>query len=177
MGEPPRRAESDSTPEPRIELRQPAGVGTFIDGGWWPHSLDLAAELPALLAAVEAAGYDEVRRVSYSLGGWDRQPPRKVQILNRVVKLGGFAWQDAAEINLVDGSGWKRVTIAVVPPDTDPTVARCALALAGTEGDRRHAREILEIAASVPPAHSGDAGCVDLLAASGWESEGGHLAR
>lgn len=162
-----------SASELRVELRRPGAVGTFVDGGWWPHSRDLLEVLPPLLAAVEAAGYPEVRRVSYAFTAWDGQPPHKAAMLNRVVKLGGFVSQDPTELTLVDSSGWKRVTIAVVPPDTDPNTACRALAMAGANGDPHDARQILEIAARVPPAHLGDAGCVDLLAASGWETEGG----
>lgn len=171
--EPIHSAAPESAPGLRIELRRPAGAGTFVDGGWWPHTRDLIVELPGLLAAVETAGYPQVRRINYAANAWDGEPPRKAAMLNRVVKLGGFASQNLAELTLVDSSGWNRVTIAVVPPNTDPNVARRALTLAGTNGDRHTAREILECAARVSPGYSGDAGCVDMLAASGWESEGG----
>lgn len=176
LREPVPGAVRESVPGPRIELWRPAGTRTFVDGGWWPHSLDLVTELPPLLAAVEAAGYDRVRRVSYAFAAWNGQPPRTTRLLNRIVKLGSFVSQDAAEISLVDSSGWNRVTVAVVPPDTDPTLARRALAIAGTDGDRHDARGILDIAAHASPAHPGNAGCVDLLAASGWASEGGRVA-
>jgi len=172
--ESPRAPASNAAPEPSIALRHPGDTGTFADGGWWPRSLDLVVELPALLMAVEAAGYGEVRRVSYALTGWDGPPPRKSSMLNRVVKLGGFRSQDPAEISLVDSSGWKRTTLVVVPPDTDSAVARRALIMAGTNGDRHRAREILDLAHRADAAHAIESGCVDELAAAGWESEGGH---
>jgi len=37
-----------------------------------------------------------------------------------------------------------------VPPGTDPTIARRALAMAGTDGDRHRAAEILELAQRGP---------------------------
>lgn len=159
---------SPQTTQQRIELRTPGDSMTFVDGGWWPESLDLTAELPALLRAVEAAGYSEVRRVSYALTTWDAAVPRKTAMLNRVVKLGGFRSQEPAELTLVDGSGRGRVTILVVPPDTDAAVALRALALAGTNGDQHRPREILKVAGQ---AHR--TGCVDELAAAEWGSEGG----
>lgn len=160
--------------QPRIELRRPGDPGTFVDGGWWPASLDLTAELPALLHAVEAAGYGEVRRVNYALDSWDERAPRKTTTLpNRIVKFGGFRSQDSTELTLIDSSGWKRVTILVVPPDTDAAVAHRALALAGANGDRHHAREILHLADQPRSTHSGRSACVDDLAAAAWESEGG----
>src|SRR5690348_4127138 len=94
----PALAACDQPREHSIALRHPADPGGFVDGGWWPRSLDLVAELPALLAAVEAAGYREVRRVSYALTAWDGRPPRRTTMLNRVVKLGGFQFQNPAEI-------------------------------------------------------------------------------
>lgn len=156
----------------RIALRSPANTSGLVDGGWWPYSLGLVAELPVLLMAGEAAGYDEVRRVSFALGAWDG-PPRRSALLDRVVRLGGFRSQDPAELILVGSSGRKRVTLVVVPPDTDPAVARRALAMAGTEGDRHSAREILELARRVPGEHAVESGCVDELAAAGWGSDGG----
>jgi len=156
-------------------LRRPGGVGTFVDGGWWPHSLDLVAELPPLLAAVEAAGYREVRRVSYALNAWNGPIPRKAAMLNRIVKLGGFRYQDAAEINLIDSGGWKRISLLVVPPSAAPVLARRALAIAGANDDQHHAREILDLAARSTPAHSFGSGCVDELAAARWDSEGGRV--
>lgn len=98
-------------------------------------------------------------------------------MLNRIVKLGGFRSQDPAEISLVDSSGWKRVTLVVIPPGTDPAVARRALAMSGLNGDRHRAREVLDLAKWGAPGHGIASGCVDELAAAGWESEGGRVAR
>jgi hypothetical protein len=173
--EPPRAIASVQTGEDRISLRRPAGTGEFVDGGWWPRSLDLIAELPALLTAAGAAGYGQVHRVSFALNAWDGPPPRKSTMLNHVVKLGGFRAQEPAEMSLVDSSGWKRVTVVVVPPGTDPVVARHALAMAGTAGDRHRAREILDLAHRASSAHAGQSGCVDERAAAGSGSEGAQV--
>jgi hypothetical protein len=150
-------------------------MGTFVDGGWWPHSLDLLVELPALLAAVEAAGYGEIRRITYALTAWNGRPAPKAAMLDRLVKLGGFRYQDPAEVSLVDSGGWKRVTLMVVPPSATTALAQHALAIAGTDGDRHHAREILDLAARSTPTHSIGSGCVDELATSSWDSEGGRV--
>jgi hypothetical protein len=173
--QPSRAHASDPKPEDRIALRRPADTGAFVDGGWWPRSLDLIAELPALLIAGEAAGYGEVRRVSFALTAWDGHPPRRSRMLDRVIKLGGFRFQDPAEISLVDSSGWKRFTLVVVPPGTEPAVARRALAMAGMNGDLHRAREILDLAHRAAPIHAIESGCVDELAAASWDSEGGHV--
>lgn len=166
-----------ATPQARLALRRPGGAGALVDGGWWPHSLDLIAELPALLSAVEAAGYSEIRRISYALTAWSGPVPRKAAMLNRVLKLGGFRYQDPAEISLVCSGGWKRVTLVVIPPSAAPAFAHRALAIAGTGGDGHRAREILDLAARSTPTHSIGSGCVDELAASSWDSEGGRVAQ
>jgi len=173
--EPSRAGASDSTGDDRIVLRPPGGTGAFVDGGWWPRSLDLIAELPALLTAGEAAGYGEIRRVNFALTAWDGQPPRRSTMLNRVVKLGGFRSQSPAEITLVESSGWKRFTLVVVPPDADPAAARRALAMAGMSGDLHQAHEILDLAHWAAPADAIESGCVDELAAASWDSEGGRV--
>ncbi|MBN9618590.1 MAG: hypothetical protein J0H43_02495, partial [Actinobacteria bacterium] len=97
----------------------------------------------------------------YALTRWDPAVPRKVLMLDRVVKFGGFRMQEPAELTLVDSSGWKRVTIVVVPPDTAPAIAHRALALAGRNGDHHRAREILNLAG-----RPHGSVCVDELAAA-----------
>jgi hypothetical protein len=140
---------SVAAPQPadgRLALRRPGGAfERFVDGGWWPHSLDLTAELPALIGAAEAAGYRAVRRVSYHLTGWD-PAPRRVAMLGRVIKLSGYRTQLPAAISLVDGSGWDHIDIVIIPPDTDPDTARRALEMAGDDSDQHRAGEILELA-------------------------------
>jgi Family of unknown function (DUF5994) len=140
---------ADLTPaHGRLALRQPDGAGTrFVDGGWWPRSLDLTAELPALISAAEAAGYNAVRRVTYHLGGWD-SAPRRAAMLGRVIKLSGYRTQVPAAISLVDGSGWDHIDIVVIPPDTDAEAAGRALKMAGEDSDQHRAGEILELAGS-----------------------------
>jgi hypothetical protein len=129
-----------------LTLRQPDGAGTrFVDGGWWPRSLDLTAELPALIGAAEAAGYGSVRRVTYHLGGWD-SAPRRSAMLGRMIKLSGYRTQLPDVISLVDGSGWDHVDIVVIPPDTDSEIAGRALEMAGDDSDQHRAAAILELA-------------------------------
>jgi Family of unknown function (DUF5994) len=53
----------------RLRLRGSGDGDGYVDGGWWPRSLDLGVELPPLLAEVWSGGYD-VFRVSYDLTAW-----------------------------------------------------------------------------------------------------------
>jgi hypothetical protein len=142
----------------RLRLRSDANVGGFVDGGWWPRSLDLSAELPPLLTAMWSAGYD-VFRVVYNLTAWD-PAPRRLTVSSRRVKLGGYRLQDKASISLVDSGGRKRIDLVVVPPQTDPVIAGRALALAGLDGDSHRAPEILA-SASTTAVSINRSGCVD----------------
>jgi hypothetical protein len=123
----------------RLRMRERTGTGA-VDGAWWPRSLNLAVELRPLLERLWADGHD-VYRVSYSLGAWDSDP-RRLDIAARQVKLGGFRSLDSASLSLVDSSGWRRLTLLVVP-GADSGAGERALAAGGQDGDPRTAAEIL----------------------------------
>ena len=128
----------------RVRMRHHRPTGTFVDGGWWPRSLDLTVELPGLLNDVWARGYD-VFRVTYNLRAWD-EAPRRIWVGEHQVKLGGYNTESSASITLVDSTGWRRTELVVVPPDTDAASAEQALTMAAAEGDHHRAAEILESA-------------------------------
>lgn len=141
----------------------------FVDGGWWPHSRDLTAELPPLLAAIEAAGYEPIRRVTYNLTAWDR-PPRRLMVGGRLVKLGGFRTQDSALVTLSGKSAWINIDLVTIASDTDPAVAERALVLAASAGDTQRADEIVSRARHLT---SAGIDAEDLTGLARWASEGG----
>jgi len=155
----------------RLLLRDPGVVGGSVDGGWWPRSVDLTVELLPLLAKMYSAGYD-VRSVTYNITAWDR-PPRRLRVPGHQVRLGGYRSQDPALISLVDTSGWQRVDLVVIPPETNPVIAGRALALAGLDGDLHRAGQILQHARRQAPVRVVHTGCVDLLPSADWETDGG----
>ena len=117
----------------------------LVDGGWWPRSLDLAAELPALLEEMFAADFD-VTDVSFNLYAW--QPaPSQLRVSGHRVWLHGDVTQDEASIQLIDSTGLKPVLLVVIPPGTHPLVAENALVLAGQDGDLHRPDQILARAA------------------------------
>lgn len=131
---------------PRIALRSPTERGGFVDGGWWPRSLDLAVELPDVLLALFASGY-VVHRVTYNLVGW-LSPPAAITVAGRRISLGGVRNQSRSAITLVDTANTNsptvnRLNLVVVPPDSDPWVAGRALRMAGRDGLRLRPSEIL----------------------------------
>jgi hypothetical protein len=127
----------------RVRLRTETKVRGFVDGAWWPHSLDLAAELPSLVAAVQAAGID-VNRVTYNLDAWPAAP-RRLALSDRTLKLGGFRTQDPATIGLVNSSTRKTLMLVVIPPTATPESAEQALALASETDGVRRAGDVLTL--------------------------------
>ncbi|GHG03980.1 MULTISPECIES: DUF5994 family protein [Amycolatopsis] len=113
--------------EERLRLKPAAPATGHVDGAWWPPTRDLAAELPALLAAL-AARLGRIDRVTYHLGDWPN-PPRRVTFDDSAVRLEGFRSQPSGSLTAI---GWdrQRTTLLVVPPEAGPDVAQRALTAA-----------------------------------------------
>jgi len=111
----------------RLSLKPDSATTGFVDGAWWPASRDLAAEMPALLAALGDQVVGPVERVSYNIDAWNAVP-RKVRVDGHVVRMGGFRSQSAATLKVL---GERRtLTLLVVPPETDEQAAHHILATA-----------------------------------------------
>ncbi|WP_328593170.1 DUF5994 family protein [Lentzea tibetensis] len=104
----------------RLRLRPKAPTTGHVDGAWWPRSRDLVAELPALLAVL-AVRLGDVMRVSYNLTEWN-SAPRRMADDGRQTRLDGFISRPAHTVDLVAGNR-HRLTLLVVPSDTDPSAA------------------------------------------------------
>src|SRR3954462_12615585 len=77
---------------PRLVWKPQSGPAGHVDGGWWPWSRDLAAELPGPAAALTARmGY--LTRVAYTVSEWD-SAPRRLEIGGHVIRLEGFLDRD-----------------------------------------------------------------------------------
>ena len=115
----------------RLSLKPEAPTTGFVDGAWWPASRDLAAELPAMAAAVTSR-LGPVEAVSYNIDAWDATP-RRVDVGGAVVRMAGYHTQAR---DTVDVRGARhRLTLLVVPPETDPRTADTALTAAGRAGN------------------------------------------
>ncbi|MFD9701207.1 DUF5994 family protein [Lentzea sp. NPDC059081] len=104
----------------RLRLRPEARATGYVDGAWWPRSRNLAAELPALLAAL-AVRLGEIPRVSYNLTEWDTAP-HQIAVGGVRVRLSGFWSRPAHTVDLVAGDR-RRLTLLVVPPGADSSAA------------------------------------------------------
>ncbi|RSN63305.1 hypothetical protein DMH01_12005 [Amycolatopsis sp. WAC 04182] len=105
----------------RLRLKPKAFATGHVDGAWWPASRDLAAELPFLLVVL-AVQLDHVERVTYNLTAWPSTPPRLV-VESGKVRLEGFNSQHPATVTVIGTAGRRRLTLLVVPPETEPDLA------------------------------------------------------
>lgn len=130
----PVRTPSTDTPGTgtlRVRLAAPR-KDRHLDGGWWPHSRDLAVELAELVAGLPADAGRAVRAV-YSPPDWDT-PPRRVPLARGYLKVGSFPRDDShvLDLRMLDGT---TLRLLVVPPTADPQGADVALhAAAEAEG-------------------------------------------
>ena len=133
----------------RVSLRADAGEGeSSFDGAWWPRSRDLAVELPELIAELERRGLT-VERFTYPLESW--QPaPRKLVVLGRVVRTGGFTSMDPQVVCLTWAGGNRRADLLVVPPETDVITGARALRLCTRRGLPRSPQMVLAAAKATP---------------------------
>jgi len=157
----------------RLRRRDPSPSDGFVDGGWWPRSLDLSVELRPLLAELSRAGHD-VARVTYDPAAWNPAP----DVLagpGRPVTLASCTRQAASSIGLTDVSGSKHTELVVIPPHTDPHVARRILALARLGGDLLRAVGMIERANGEPPRTAAGTGPPEPPRLAAWETDGGKV--
>jgi len=143
----------------RLKLKPKAPTTGYVDGAWWPRSLDLPTELPALLAVL-AVRLGRIQRVSYNLTAW-APTPRRIPVEGQLVRLGGFHSQNPHTMDVIGLAG-ARVTLLVVPPETAQAVAHHTLMTAGGRGNVDSIDELL-----TPTAPD--------LAVQRWEADGGRV--
>ncbi|GCD39547.1 MULTISPECIES: DUF5994 family protein [Streptomyces] len=113
----------------------PQGNGPHrIDGAWWPHTRDLATELPALLDALTPR-WGRITRVTVDDAMWNAGPRRLVlgRRVIRVSRSGGTGHRHTVCL-LALGTG--RCDLLVVAPGTPPGRAdRMMTSASRTDGD------------------------------------------
>jgi hypothetical protein len=132
----------------RLRLRRDSSSGdTAFDGAWWPRSRDLAAELPELIAALQALGV-RVERFTYPSDAWS-PVPRKVVVSGQVVRTGAFRSMDLQLVSLLT-DGTRRLDLLVVPPEADALTGVRALRMSGLRDERSTPQRVLADAGSRP---------------------------
>ncbi|MFI6600483.1 DUF5994 family protein [Nonomuraea sp. NPDC050536] len=151
----------------RLSLSPVLDGRAVVDGAWWPRTRDAAAELPALITAVDQRLGRVTLRVGVYRDAWDHIP-RRISARGRQVRVGWFRHADPRVITLIF-SGAEPIVLLVIPPGTASAPAEAAMALTvqGTAGFAL--TDILAIAhlPPVPPTRTPEE--------NGWENEGGHL--
>jgi hypothetical protein len=134
----------------RVSLREDAGLAndSAFDGAWWPRGNDLTIELPELIAELGRRGV-RVERFTYSLEAWDAIP-RKIAVVGRVIRTGGFRSMDPGVVCISWEGGIKRADLLVVPPDTDVVTGARALRLCTRRGLPRSPQMVLAAARATP---------------------------
>lgn len=112
----------------------------MLDGGWWPYSTDPLAELPALIAALDAQ-VGTVHRIVFNGQLW-QGTPRRITVGGHTVRLGWNGPSDIHEMS-VSGAGRDRLDLLVVPPETSAAAAEAAMATAARSDNGSHATAIL----------------------------------
>jgi len=123
-----------SSPEstPRLRLKPKARMSGFVDGAWWPHSDDLTAELPDLLAVLSVR-LGPIERVMFNVNEWATSPA-KLSTGKRAVRLDGYHHQPINTVEVI-GVNRSRIALLVVPPNADPDEAHTTLMAAATPND------------------------------------------
>jgi len=121
----------ENTPRLRLKPKAPGTTG-YVDGAWWPHSDDLAAEVPDLMAVLSVR-LGAIDRVIYNLTEW-ATAPKKMTMGRHVVRLAGYYRQPANTIELL-GASREKLVLLVIPPQTEPDRAHEAMMAAATRDD------------------------------------------
>ncbi|WP_419402903.1 DUF5994 family protein [Mycobacteroides abscessus] len=150
---------------PRLRLKPKAPQSGYVDGAWWPHSDDLSAELPDLLAVLSVR-LGPVHRVLYHLNAWTKAP-RKLITAGRAVHLDGYRRQPANTIEILGLDG-DRLALLVMPPGTHPNDAHHAMMTAAQPNNAATVDTLLTISQQ-----DRDRSTQASTAREQWESEGG----
>lgn len=124
----------------RLSLTPETTRSGQLDGAWWPRSRDLMAELPALVAALEAR-WGRVTRVTVNPTRWP-VVPQKVPVTGHTVHVGWFIEQDPDKLILLSYT-IGRWDLLVIPPKTPPGAAARLMAAASVPGSHATAGALL----------------------------------
>jgi hypothetical protein len=165
-------ARRPAQPPLRLKLKPRARSSGHVDGGWWPRSRDLGAELPAL-AEVLAVRLSRVRRVDFARSSW-KPAPASIEIGGHTIRLEGSDVQDENLLHVIGRDG-RRVILVVVPPEASDTAGHSAIVAAGRRGYPETPTEILttcgvlsRTAGMSEPRRTPDGG------QDRWEADGGY---
>jgi hypothetical protein len=114
---------------PRLRLKPKAPSSGHVDGAWWPHSDDLAVELPDLLSVLSVR-LGTIDQVTYNFVDW-ATAPAKFQTGGDTVRLNGFYQQQGNTVEII-GVNREKIVLLVVPSRTEAEHAHDIMMSAAT---------------------------------------------
>ena len=115
---------------PRLSLKADTAPPGRFDGGWWPRSPDMTAELPILIRAL-ATRLGMIRRVGYNPDTWGLLA-RRMTVDDHTIRLEGFTGLDPYSLR-VTGAAPDVLCLLVVPPDATEHTGHLALTAAASQ--------------------------------------------
>jgi len=128
----------------RLNLRTCAAPSGRFDGGWWPRSPDLLAELPTLIRVLTMR-LGVIRKVGYNTDTWGLLVRRMI-VDDHVVRLEGFPGQDRYSLRIT-GVAPGVLCLLVIPSDATEMAGNAALTAAVVQNG--FSREILTVSGVV----------------------------
>ena len=180
----PRDSLVATTADARLSLKPLEKTSGYVDGAWWPGSLDLAAEIPSLVKQLSGR-WGAVDRVSYDVAAWT-PTARQITAGGRRIRLDGFRGRRPTDAVHVMGGGRPALTLLIIPPTAPAGEAAATLRRAGSRGNQETIDDLLHRSTRGghpeldPPtdenlgAHTGTGRDADL---GRWDSEGGRASR
>jgi hypothetical protein len=136
-------------PSARVSFDPALGFGRAwirhgaVDGGWWPHSRNAHAELPGLIAALDARPGVGVQRVAVHRDEWDDIPHRLTAGNGHFARVDWFTTIPRHTVSVTTVGSREPITLLVVPPSTLAGAAWAAMNTAATGPGTAQAADIL----------------------------------
>jgi hypothetical protein len=130
----------------RLSLTPKTTLAGQLDGAWWPHSRDLAAELPPLATALDEP-WGRITRVTVNPTRWP-VIPHKVPAAGHTLHVAWFTEQDPDKLILLSLT-MGRCDLLVIPPETEPAAAARLMAAAAIPGSVLKAGALLANEAAI----------------------------
>ena len=128
-------------PKARVSLAPVLYEGT-LDGGWWPRTSDVAAELDALVTTLPAR-VGPVTRVSLNVSSWPDHP-RRVRFGAAELRLGWLTAMDPHVVTLSQPGGRVLILLVVPPQAVSDSAARAMGSAAAGHAHDHPARILVE---------------------------------